>query len=66
LSLNRNYQIQSNDCETQLSVTGIVVKSTSQAVRIISSLTKEVNQSTYAYSQDYLIWSFSNAFDTEW
>jgi len=36
-----NYQkIQSSDCHTQLSMAGIVVKSTPLGVRIISSFTK--------------------------
>jgi len=49
--LTHNYQIQSSDSETQLSVTGIVVKSTPLGVRIIISLIKScqslINQSKY-------------------
>jgi len=42
--LTLNYQkIQPSDCKTQLSGTGIVVKSTPVGVRIISSLTKKLS-----------------------
>jgi len=46
--LTLNYQkIQPSDCNTQLSVTRIVVKPTPVGVRIISSLTKKLSINHY-------------------
>jgi len=54
--LTLNYQkIQPSDCKTQLSVTGIVVKSTPVGVRIISSLTKKSCQSINQKSAKILL-----------